>query len=165
MGKWCSYTILAVLIVFIATVLHTGVCQDPPNFCDYTKFICGNLRCINKDLLCNGIDDCGDGSDEGPRAKCRRRCFFCLDCEFTYSVIKLCDSGCQKVVQEENGKYTVSRDCAFTSRGNNRCDEQWQGNQKVTKCTCTTDECNGASSATFSFGLSVLCISLAKLFS
>ena len=36
-----------------------------PGTCEkYELFQCDNGRCINKHWICNGIDNCGDNSDE-----------------------------------------------------------------------------------------------------
>jgi len=35
-----------------------------PSNCPDTHFSCKNKNCVTGDSLCNGNDDCGDGSDE-----------------------------------------------------------------------------------------------------
>lgn len=32
----------------------------------YFRFQCGNNLCVSQSDLCDGTDDCGDGSDEAP---------------------------------------------------------------------------------------------------
>ena len=34
------------------------------NFCYYWQFRCNNGQCISRSSLCNGWEDCSDGSDE-----------------------------------------------------------------------------------------------------
>ncbi|CAL4068032.1 unnamed protein product [Meganyctiphanes norvegica] len=43
--------------------------------CPVSEYTCDNLRCIPRDRVCNGRDDCGDGSDEKPG---------CTACNSTY---------------------------------------------------------------------------------
>lgn len=38
--------------------------------CERGQFMCRNRRCINEMLKCNGVDDCGDASDEDAKTPC-----------------------------------------------------------------------------------------------
>ncbi|XP_055332385.1 uncharacterized protein LOC129584281 [Paramacrobiotus metropolitanus] len=38
--------------------------------CPISQFQCDNAHCVYRSQLCNGHNDCGDNSDEGPRANC-----------------------------------------------------------------------------------------------
>lgn len=46
-----------------AAVVVAGAAHSP---CPVSEFTCENLRCVPKDRVCNGKDDCGDKSDEKP---------------------------------------------------------------------------------------------------
>ena len=37
---------------------------EKDGICDDNQFKCSNNRCVRKSATCNGIDDCGDKSDE-----------------------------------------------------------------------------------------------------
>uniref|UniRef100_K1QDS6 Fibropellin-1 n=1 Tax=Magallana gigas TaxID=29159 RepID=K1QDS6_MAGGI len=50
------------------------VCQRTP--CLPQSFHCENGRCVNSNWHCDGVDDCGDFSDE---VECAERCSFLLD--------------------------------------------------------------------------------------
>ncbi|PIO29253.1 hypothetical protein AB205_0211260 [Aquarana catesbeiana] len=41
--------------------------------CAQDQFLCSNGRCIGQRKLCNGVNDCDDGSDESPHQNCRPR--------------------------------------------------------------------------------------------
>ena len=65
-GAWWS------LLTAGAVVVVAGAAHSP---CPVSEFTCENLRCVPKDRVCNGKDDCGDKSDEKPN--CTRKSFFC----------------------------------------------------------------------------------------
>lgn len=35
-----------------------------PTTCAASSFTCDNNKCVSKEFLCDGVNDCGDGSDE-----------------------------------------------------------------------------------------------------
>lgn len=39
-------------------------CHSGKFLCEPNEFTCDNDRCVQKQWLCDGDDDCGDGSDE-----------------------------------------------------------------------------------------------------
>ncbi|XP_038162032.1 complement factor I [Cyprinodon tularosa] len=48
--------------------------KDPPEECGFT---CANQKCISLNQTCDGVDDCGDRSDEMCCKKCRNGAFRC----------------------------------------------------------------------------------------
>lgn len=59
-----------------AAVVVAGAAHSP---CPVSEFTCENLRCVPKDRVCNGKDDCGDKSDEKPNCT-RKSCSRCGSC-------------------------------------------------------------------------------------
>lgn len=63
---------------------NATMCENFPSYCRQNpeKFLCASGSCINSSLVCSGLDDCGDWSDE---AMCNIN-----ECEYTE-----CDHICQ----------------------------------------------------------------------
>ena len=41
------------------------------NLCLRNQFQCSNQKCVSKTAICNGIDECGDLSDEKENCSCK----------------------------------------------------------------------------------------------
>uniref|UniRef100_A0A3Q2PJM3 Uncharacterized protein n=1 Tax=Fundulus heteroclitus TaxID=8078 RepID=A0A3Q2PJM3_FUNHE len=59
--------------------------------CGKEEFACRSKRCISAKLLCNGVDDCGDGSDEDSCPICTAGFFSCGPSEACLPRNRLCD--------------------------------------------------------------------------
>lgn len=58
-GIYCEILVSMTLEVNFAYILRELVAE-----CRDVEYSCANGRCVSRDLLCNGRDDCGDLSDE-----------------------------------------------------------------------------------------------------
>lgn len=67
-----------------ATTLPTGYRR-----CREDEFTCSNARCLPLRFLCDGEDDCGDGSDEASCQNCTA--FSCGHADLCLSRRKVCD--------------------------------------------------------------------------
>ncbi|XP_059397295.1 complement factor I-like [Carassius carassius] len=58
------------------TMVAVAKCYEEPQG-ECKKFICANGKCLSSGKPCNGVDDCGDNSDEMCCQKCRVQGFLC----------------------------------------------------------------------------------------
>lgn len=118
-------------------------------------FRCPNLKCIRKSALCDGINDCGDNSDESEKIceslpKCRHDQFQCehdvciskkLRCDGQYNCIDGSDEmNCQPPVC---GFGTCSHICIEKKAGHYNCkcaDGYQKGKEKNDTCLATGPE-------------------------
>lgn len=59
--------------------------------CKKDEFACRIQRCVSLQFRCNGVDDCGDGSDEASCQDCAADSFFCEGTSSCVPRAKLCD--------------------------------------------------------------------------
>ncbi|CAL8109741.1 unnamed protein product [Orchesella dallaii] len=74
----CSVVFLRfvkILSLVLPSLLLGLLVQPTDGVCSISEYYCDNRRCISLDKFCNGVNDCGDGSDE-PR--------YCSPCNRTY---------------------------------------------------------------------------------
>lgn len=54
---------------YIVVLPYTLICLQVA--CQMGYFKCNNSQCVFKAYICDGRDDCGDGSDEDERHACK----------------------------------------------------------------------------------------------
>ncbi|TRY58140.1 hypothetical protein DNTS_014184 [Danionella cerebrum] len=59
--------------------------------CSSDQLMCDNSKCVSKTVLCNAVDDCGDGSDEISCLSCTGQSFLCVASARCVSSSSICD--------------------------------------------------------------------------
>lgn len=131
--------------------------KPEPQECHEETFSCRNSkRCIDKIYLCDGADDCGDGSDEstdelGPchHITCHPSQFLC-DKSYCISKSWLCDSiyDCKDKTDEDPRHCSVKCTAEqFFCEKSKRCiPKTWQcdGHSDCSTADCRGDQCDNS---------------------
>lgn len=149
------------------------MCQ---NFqCDRTrKFQCANKRCIPLWQICNGEDECGDGSDENNHTLCKKWPHPCLSTQFKcandqcISMEKVCnhnddcgdlsdEKGCHQGTCNKQTKGGCQHNCTTLTGGGYICvcPRGYHISENNTKTCVDIDEC-----ATFGHNCSQICTNI-----
>ncbi|XP_050399347.1 uncharacterized protein LOC126816668 isoform X1 [Patella vulgata] len=103
--------------------IYTSYKNVTPEGCpSHYDFLCTNLLCIDQELMCDGIDHCGDGSDESPILDCSVSALWRLS--FRWSMPYVAETTTEVALKRDkpcyNGFMCVSgRECITKSK---RCD-------------------------------------------
>ncbi|KAI5632398.1 low-density lipoprotein receptor domain class A domain-containing protein [Phthorimaea operculella] len=117
-----------------------GTVQCAPNF-----YRCGNGRCVFKAYVCDGNDDCGDGSDEGLEHACKPPPFRCpsgfWQCPGVagrcVNLTQVCDNNFDCPNGADEGSYCDSAECEHqTGLCSNTCKQTPAG----PLCLCPSGE-------------------------
>lgn len=77
---------------FVSSSLNLQLCLFTGHvWCKYDEFTCHSRRCVSLRSLCDGVDDCGDGSDEDSCHNCTAGFFSCGPSDACLPINRVCD--------------------------------------------------------------------------
>uniref|UniRef100_A0A3B3B8T9 Uncharacterized protein n=1 Tax=Oryzias melastigma TaxID=30732 RepID=A0A3B3B8T9_ORYME len=82
---------LLIFIFQISGKMRESLLRVREEWCNKDEFTCRSRRCISTELLCNAVDDCGDGSDEDSCQNCTSGVFSCGPSDACLPKDKVCD--------------------------------------------------------------------------
>ncbi|XP_051964889.1 low-density lipoprotein receptor-related protein 8-like isoform X2 [Xyrauchen texanus] len=77
-------------LLVLTCVLHLPLTEGFPT-CSRERFSCNNSRCVPLNLRCDGVDDCGDSSDEVSCLNCTTGSFHCVATARCVPGHRICD--------------------------------------------------------------------------
>lgn len=133
--------------------------------CALDDMMCDNLMCLDKSKFCDGVNDCGDNSDEP--ANCKNDCAIGLE---TLNPSKICDANIDCIGEHDLANDESVERCCFTENdtlNNYRCVLGHQpGNVSISneciprKCVCDWDTNPGECSSCLNGADEVDCMSI-----
>uniref|UniRef100_A0A673HRK1 Very low-density lipoprotein receptor-like n=2 Tax=Sinocyclocheilus rhinocerous TaxID=307959 RepID=A0A673HRK1_9TELE len=81
---------LGALLLLLTCVSRLHSTEGFPE-CSIEKFMCNNRRCVPLNLRCDGVEDCGDSSDEISCLNCTGGSFHCVAAARCVSSRSVCD--------------------------------------------------------------------------
>ncbi|XP_059158261.1 atrial natriuretic peptide-converting enzyme-like [Physella acuta] len=115
----------------------------PKNICPAQEFMCADLECLPQDVVCDGIPDCRDGSDEGVNCACAIGQFKCPNgqcipqhkvCDGDYDCI---DSGDEMNCPNCDGFSCVSNKLCLWDNNQLRCNDMFNCDDLSDEVNCT----------------------------
>lgn len=106
-----------------STMLPNGTCNSTAVTCKPDEFLCANHTCIPKNKTCDGVNDCGDYSDEGRQcdSTCDSGKFKCKNNRCIHATFRCdFDDDCGDMSDEENCDYPKCTENQFECR-NGHC--------------------------------------------
>lgn len=100
-----SGTLSSFIIFHFLLLMHLHIDPAATRTCSSDEFLCDEGKCIPSNFVCDGIDDCTDGTDEPP--SCRELSVFGLTVAFCFLFSLVCRKLICVGIILSNAKYSL----------------------------------------------------------